>query len=176
MKWESVLAALVVALILLLVVRVVYFSVEDADILQVFIDVQRPFYPVYFSSPEGDLLEPEFHQGIGTIEDVLEDLLAGPTLPHLVGVIPAETAILGYRKTGDTVYVNFSNSLISNHPGGSTGEIMTVYGIVNSLTDLPGVENVQILVENQPILTLVGHLDLRRPLRKDYAILGTSVL
>ncbi|NMB00681.1 MAG: GerMN domain-containing protein [Firmicutes bacterium] len=176
MKWEHILAALVVVLMLLLVIRIAYFAGEDADILPVLIDVQEPFYPVYYGSPEGDLLEPEFHHGIASIDQVLADLLAGPRLNHLIGIIPPETKVLGYHKTGGTLYVNFSHHLATNHPGGSMGEIMTVYGIVNSLTEISGVEKVQILLENQMVFTLAGHLDLTEPLHKDYAILGTSAL
>ena len=176
MKWERISAIVLVVLILVLVMRVVYFRSEKADILRVFIDVSEPYYPVYFGSPNGELLEPELRRGIGSIEGVLTDLLVGPSMSQLVGIIPPETTILGYRRTGNIVYVNFSHHLISNHPGGSTGEIMTVYGIVNSLVALPGVEEFQFLVENQPVPTLAGHLDLRGTLRKDYAILGISLL
>lgn len=51
-----------------------------------------------------------------------------------------------------------------------------MYGIVNSLTDIAGVERVQILVENQIIETLAGHLNLQRALVKDHSALGSSVL
>ena len=91
-------------------------------------------------------------------------------------MLPVDTAVLGYRQAGGTLYINFSHHLVSNHPGGSTGEILTVYGIVNSLTDIAGVERVQILVENQIIETLAGHLNLQRALVKDHSALGSSVL
>lgn len=176
MKLEHFLAVVLAGLILLLVARSMYFPSQKRDILPVLIDIEQPFYAVYFSSPQGDLLEPEFHQGIASIEQVLTDLLAGPRLSYFVNVIPTGTEVLGYSRAGSTLYVNFSHHLISNHPGGSRGEILTVYAIVNSLTDLPGVDQVQILVENQTVPTLAGHLDLSRALHKDYAILGTSVL
>lgn len=97
-------------------------------------------------------------------------------MEHLAGVIPADTVVLGYRLSGETLYVSFSHHLVTNHPGGSTGEILTVYAIVNSLTGIDGVERVQILVENQVVDTLAGHLNLQRALRKDYSALGSQVL
>lgn len=177
MKKERILAVLLLGALALLAARALFgWPTDHEDIIPVEVDVTQPFYPVYFGSLDNGLLEPEFHQGSGTIEQVLADLLAGPKLQHLVGVLPVDTAVLGYRQAGGTLYINFSHHLVSNHPGGSTGEILTVYGIVNSLTDIAGVERVQILVENQIIETLAGHLNLQRALVKDHSALGSSVL
>jgi spore germination protein GerM len=44
---------------------------------------------------------------------------------------------------------------------------MTVYSIVNTLTELPFVRAVTILVEGKPIGALTGHLDLEGPLRRN---------
>lgn len=171
-KKERILAGLVGTLILVLVVRGLFtISKDKIEIEPVLVSFEQPFYAVYFGAPEGDHLLPEFKQGIGTIDERLLALLEGPQHDNHIQVLPQDVKVLGYRVQGDTLYVNFSEELIVKHPGGSTGEIMTVYSIVNSLVDLPGVEQVQILVENKAILTLVGHLDLSKPLKKDYSLL-----
>lgn len=173
MKWNRVLVIWLLALIVLVVVRgVMHFPLDEA----VFIDLEQPFYIVYFVAPEFDYLVPEFHQGEATIEQLLAALLNGPRQPDLVSVLPENTQILGYSKAGSCLYVNFSDELVTNHPGGSTGEIMTVYGIVNTLVGMPGIDRVHILVENQQIATVAGHLDVKGPLQKDYAVLGGSLL
>jgi hypothetical protein len=52
---------------------------------------------------------------------------------------------------------------------------MTVYTIVNAvLTNLPNLEQVQILVGGQEVDTLAGHVDLRRPLRKNEALIAVA--
>jgi hypothetical protein len=52
---------------------------------------------------------------------------------------------------------------------------MTVYTIVNAiLTNLPNLQEVQILIGGQEADTLAGHVDLRRPLRKNDAIVVAS--
>jgi len=63
-----------------------------------------------------------------------------------------------------------------SHPGGTLQELMTVYTIVNCvLTNLPDLQEVQILIGGQEADTLAGHVDLRRPLRKnDSLIAGPS--
>ena len=51
-------------------------------------------------------------------------------------------------------------------------ELMTVYTIVNALlTNLPTLQEVQILIGGQEVDTLAGHVDLRRPLRKNEGLL-----
>ena len=43
-----------------------------------------------------------------------------------------------------------------------------MYTIVNALTDnLPAITAVQILIDGHEVDTLAGHVDLRRPLRKN---------
>ena len=45
---------------------------------------------------------------------------------------------------------------------------LTVYTIVNVITvNLPDVQHVQLLVDGREVDTLAGHVDLRRPLRKN---------
>ncbi|HBG02409.1 MAG TPA: hypothetical protein DDW87_12685 [Firmicutes bacterium] len=175
MRLRRSVAIVIAVLILVLLVRGVFHVVWDkGETLLVSVDVTQPFYPVYFGSADGAGLIPEFRQGEGTIEERIASLLEGPRLPGLVGVIPRDVRLLGYSQQNGILSLSFSHHLMTNHPGGSTGEILTVYGIVNTLVGARGVEKVQILVENRPIITLAGHLDLRGPLSKDYELLGSS--
>ncbi len=175
MRWKRGAAIAVVLLLLLFAARTVLYLVSEySGIIEVSVDPGQPFYAVYFSCPGSLFLVPEFNQGSGTIEERLESLLTGPRHPELSPVIPEGVRLLGYNQRGDVLYLNFSHHLITNHQGGSTGEIFTVYGIVNTLVGAQGVRRVQILVENRRISTLAGHLDLREPLEKDYEILGGS--
>ena len=71
------------------------------------------------------------------------------------------------RIEGEVAVLDFSAEFITNHWGGSSAEEMTVYSIVNTLTELPFVRAVTILVEGKPIGALTGHLDLEGPLRRN---------
>jgi len=44
---------------------------------------------------------------------------------------------------------------------------MTIYSLVNSLTDLQGIQQVQLLVEGQKLETLKGHLEISQPLTRN---------
>ena len=75
--------------------------------------------------------------------------------------------------SGDA-FVDLSKEAVANHRGGSLDELFAVYAIVNTLTvNLPAVKHVQILIEGQEVDTLAGHVDLRHPLARNLAWVGT---
>jgi len=95
------------------------------------------------------------------IEAQLEPPPAG-----LANAIPAGVKVgnVFVAENGDA-YVDFSEELRQQHPGGSLNEIFTVYTIVHVLTtNLPAIRAVQILVGGHEVDTLAGHVDLRHPL------------
>jgi len=61
-------------------------------------------------------------------------------------------------------FVDFSQELVQNHPGGSSAEELTVFGLSNTLlANFPPIKLVRILVEGREIQSLAGHLDLTVP-------------
>jgi len=69
------------------------------------------------------------------------------------------------------VKVDFSSSLIDEHPGGSSSERMTVYSIVNTiLLNIQDTSRVQIMVDGRPLETIAGHIDCREPFAVNYSI------
>ncbi len=63
--------------------------------------------------------------------------------------------------------MDLSQEVVTGHTGGSLDEALTVYAIVNAVTtNLPDVTGVQILIGGKQVDTLVGHLDLRHPLKR----------
>ena len=100
---------------------------------------------------------------------VLEELIKGPQNPSLGATIPPDVQVLGVTvEEKGTAVVDFSRELLTSHWGGSMGEIMTVYSVVNTLSSLPGIEQVKFLVEGEEIETLTGHLDISEPVEPDW--------
>ena len=61
-------------------------------------------------------------------------------------------------------YVDFSPELVQEHPGGTSAEELTVFGLSHTLVvNFPVIKTVKILVEGREIQTLAGHLDLTVP-------------
>lgn len=99
---------------------------------------------------------------------LLDALLTTPQVP-LVSAIPAGTRLRSlYLTPSGIAYVDLSGEVSSKHSGGVLQELLTVYSVVNTLTDnLPAVTSVQLLVDGRETDTLAGHVDLRQPLSKN---------
>jgi spore germination protein GerM len=102
---------------------------------------------------------------------ILRKLLEGPKSQELHPSIPKDTKLQEvFIDDMGTAYVDFSNPISANHPGGMENEQATVYSIVNSLTyNLPEIRHVKILVGGTESETLAGHC-LLIPLEMDLSI------
>jgi hypothetical protein len=92
-----------------------------------------------------------------------------PVAEPLVSAIPAATKLRALFVTSKgEAFVDLSGEVQSAHPGGSLNELLTVYTIVDALTEnLPAITSVQVLIDGKEVETLAGHVDLRRPLAKN---------
>lgn len=137
---------------------------------------------LYFSSADGQTLlaEPRQIAGCELDEDcmtsTLQALIAGPA-GDMMPILPPRTTLRGLTVDGSLVQVDFSRELIDAHPGGTQSELLTVYGLADTLTvNFPHLRQVQILVEGAAVTTLKGHVDLRRPVYPDFSFVeeGTA--
>ena len=101
---------------------------------------------------------------------IVEAQIAPPP-PGFVSAIPDGTSLKQvFISDKNVAYVDLSSDIVKNHPGGSLDEILTVYTLVDAITDnLPAIAAVQILIDGHEVDTLAGHVDLRRPLTKNVA-------
>jgi len=137
---------------------------------------------LYFSVSKEDYLFPQERKIISSSEvtsqakAILGELINGPTSSSLlVTTIPPKTQVRAVYVKDKCIYVDFSSALQEKHPGGSSGELLTVYSIVNSLIDnLPSQSEVQILIEGKPANTLAGHIDIRKPLSMNLDLVKVS--
>ena len=131
---------------------------------------------LYFADGQADRLVPEERlivlAGKEPAVAVLEELIEGPEHPAHGRTVPPDVQVLGVEIRRGIAAANFSEELRSSHWGGSTGEILTVYAIVNTLAELPGIEQVQILIAGEKVETLVGHLELGEPLAPDMGLVS----
>jgi len=125
---------------------------------------------LYYSTKDAMYLEAEIRK----IEDLsnkyketIKELISGPKSSELSHTIPEGVEILDIKIEGSRALLNFNQALVDNHWGGSTGEIMTVYSIVNTITQFPEIKAARILIEGREIETLAGHLDLSTDLTAD---------
>lgn len=139
--------------------------------------VPRITATLFYGSADGQALVPvrrEVALAEGAVpqgREILTTQLQGAPPPY-ISVIPQGTTLRAFYATerGDA-FVDLSSDVSAKHPGGSFTELLTVYAIVNAVTaNLPSIQRVQILIDGQEVDTLVGHVDLRRPLQQDLSL------
>ena len=125
-----------------------YFDVESTE-------QKRVKAILYFADSTGEnLLTEERDVSAKSSETiasaVLRELAEGPVSKNLFGTIPSGTKVLSADVKNGICYADFSSDLIEKHIGGSTAEILTIYSVVNTLTALEGIDQVQFLIEGKP--------------------------
>jgi spore germination protein GerM len=128
---------------------------------------------LYFAARAGDHLVAEARELTGCREEsclaeTVEALAAGPR-HGLTAVLPTSARLLAISEENGVATVDFSRELAAAHPGGSMSELLTVYGLADTLAvNFPYIRQVRILIEGQTVETLKGHVDLRRPVAADF--------
>ena len=109
---------------------------------------------------------------VGLADAIVKALIKGPQ-KSLLKTIPADTRLKALFITPDgTCYVDLSEAVSKNHPGGSKSELLTIYSMVNSLVlNVPQIERVQILIDGNQAPTLAGHIDLQVPVKADMLLI-----
>jgi spore germination protein GerM len=133
---------------------------------------------LFFASTDGLSLVPveqEIPLAQGTVAQaraLLEAQLAASAPDSLSSTIPQGTKLRGvYVSERNEAFVDLDSTVRAKHPGGSMNELFTVYTIVNAIaTNLPDIQQVQLLIDGHEVDTLAGHVDLRRPLRKNESL------
>lgn len=136
---------------------------------------------IYFASEDGQRLvsaQQEVPLGSSVVEQaraILDAQFAARPQPPLTSTIPEGSTVRGiYVSNQNEAFVDLDATVRAKHPGGSMQELLTVYTIVNVLiTNLPTLQQVQILIDGREADTLAGHVDLRRPLKKNDMLLAT---
>ena len=111
------------------------------------------------------------------VRTVVEELARGSRIGLQPTLSPGTRVLEVFVTARGVAYVDLSKEVAQDHPGGAEAELITVYSVVNSLTaNFPAVKKVQILVDDRPAPTLVGHVDLTRPLSPDLTFLASAAL
>lgn len=82
---------------------------------------------------------------------VVEALIAGPQDEGLERILPADLKVLSARQEGRVCYVDLSGVFLEQVPQEEWQQQLVLDSLVNTLCSLENVEQVQILVEGQPL-------------------------
>lgn len=126
---------------------------------------------LFFANADGTLtpaLRPIPYRHACSARYILGQLMAGPHAADSVqGLAPClpqglgDAAVLGIAVLGDAMVVNFSQALADSAKGLTpAAERAMIYGLVNTLTALPGVRRVALFVEGRQPDSLAGSIYL----------------
>lgn len=133
-------------------------------------EVEEVEITLYFSDGNAQYLIPESRMIKMTdypAKQAIIELIKGPKNDNLYPTIPQTTRVNALYVSDKIAYIDFSSEIIEDHPGGSTGELLTIYSIVMTLTSFPDIDKVQFLVDGDSGETLVGHVDTSVPLGRE---------
>jgi hypothetical protein len=138
---------------------------------------------VFFPAVNGDPLLSAEEQTIfqsteieNRAKQVLQKLQEGPKTDTMVPSFPKDTKVQDlFVSTQGIAYIDFSNTISTNHLGGVLNELATIYSIVNSLAyNLPEIKQVKILIGGTEKETLAGHCLLLLPLGVDLSFTNVA--
>lgn len=123
---------------------------------------------IYFPDGNGEKLIPTQRQINLSREDkykaVIQALIDGPiSNKEGIYIMPKDTQVLSVKVNNGIATVDFNRAFKTNFTGGSTGELMLIGSIVNSLTEFKDIKAVRFTVEGKVLEALDGHFDLTVP-------------
>jgi spore germination protein GerM len=131
---------------------------------------------LYFATLDGQKLHAETReiaeceQDEDCLRDTVRALIAGPQ-GELAAILPEQVVLLAVTVEESLVKVDFSQDLIAAHPGGTQSELLTIYGLADTLAvNFPHLRQLRVLVDGSPVPTLKGHVDLRQPINPDFSL------
>ena len=130
---------------------------------------------LYFGNAEGTALVRETRTLTMGMTDalpsaIMKALIAGPEGEDLTSVIPQGTLVKDIFIKDNVCYVDLSAEFQKNHLGGESGEMLTIYSIVNSLQNVSGVRYVQFLIEGERVEYYKSYVKLDGVLSGDFSL------
>jgi len=107
---------------------------------------------------------------------IMEELMKGPRNKLLNPSIPPETQLISIKTVNDICYVNLSSRFLDIYRWGKMNEAITIWSIVNSLTELNYIDAVQILVEGNKEDVFEKFYSLKEPFQRNEELMVKEVL
>ncbi len=128
---------------------------------------------LYFANKSGDKLKNEscvieYNANVAVEKVVVERLIAGPTEKGYYPTIPKDTKVVSVTTKDGVCYVNLDTGFTAQ--GYDVLGTVTIYSIVNSLTELQGITGVQILVNGETSISYKDNISLEATFQKNQEI------
>lgn len=97
---------------------------------------------------------------------IVEEILRGPDGSDLYSAIPAKTNLRGLYFDAGTFIIDLSREFSESNKSGAMEQILSIYSIVNSLTEIDPRAKVKFLINGIEPTGENGHIDLSKPLTR----------
>lgn len=129
---------------------------------------------LYFANKAGDKLKNqscviEYNANVALEKVIVEQLIAGPTEDGYYATIPKDTKVMSVTIKDGVCYVNLDTGFTAQ--GYDVLGSVTIYSIVNSLTELPDITSVQILVNGETSITYKDNISLETTFQRNTEII-----
>jgi germination protein M len=125
---------------------------------------------LYFADENGVSLASEERtvEVSGNIEyHIVEQLILGPKDENLSPALLPDLRLKDASTADGICYVDFGSEFLTRQLTGGDSDMIALYSIVNSLTELTGIQKVQIIVDSATINASVNGIDLSMPVGRD---------
>ncbi|MGN1319240.1 MAG: GerMN domain-containing protein, partial [Lachnospirales bacterium] len=134
---------------------------------------------LYFCDRSGEKLVPEqrsveIKKSLTLEYQIVEQLIVGPDKKMLKSTIPSDTDIRDIKTEDGICYVNLSRDFIKTTPEGISSELVKIYSIVDSLTELNYVNKVQFLIDGEKVNETGDGIDFSKPFDRKTDIIKTT--
>ncbi len=136
--------------------------------------IEKEKIVLYFANKQKFLEEEdrniEAKQNKSLEKQILEELIKGPSVDTHIKTIPTETKIRNIKTEDKICYLDLSSEFIEKRDLNAEIDILCIYSIVNSLTELNTVNKVQFLIDGEKINNY-GNIDISKPLGRNISII-----
>jgi len=129
---------------------------------------------MYFPNKDLSSLVAEFTSVTITPNKKLEEIVVDKLLTSNSQILPTDVKLLNVYTHEGICFVDFSSEFQTSLLPSGISERIAIYALVNSLTELTNITNVQILVEGKKESTFQGTLSLNRIFTKNFSLIETD--
>lgn len=101
---------------------------------------------------------------------IINELIRGPESESMTAPLNSGTVLLSVETSNNICFVNFKANFIDKNSGSADKEKMTIYSIVDSLTELDTIERVQFLMDGKKVNDF-GNINIGSMFGRDESII-----
>lgn len=131
---------------------------------------------LYFPQKDSNMLQKETRSIRVTDQQpiaqyIINELIKGTVNENLLSPLSSDTVLLSVETSDNICFLNFRASFLDKNSGSADKEKMTIFAIVDSLTELDSIDRVQFLMDGKRVDTF-GNINIGSMFGRDESIIA----